>query len=448
MHRTSIAVLLIVFASFASWSCQQTYNPVTGEYERTIYDRQQEIEVGANTYPRMIQLSQGRLEDPKLDAYLDELGNQLARVSHDPFFDYEFTVVNDSAPNAWALPGGKIAVTRGLLMEMKSEGQLAAVLGHEITHVTGRHSAKQQTRALPTQLLLLAGSIAVTQVSDGQMSDVGRIVVGAGTIGAQLYLASYSREHEREADQHGQVYMARAGYDPEGMVELHQLFQGLRQREPSAVEIWFSSHPAPGDRIRMAQQNAPTVRSQVDIPKGEQLNKFEERVVKTWHPREDAYDRMDEGMTAFKEGEYRQALQSFQEAKNKYDGEPLFDAWMGMAHANLQNQSSAQKHIQRALNDRPDLFHVRMMAGQIYMEGKAYQTSNKHLLAAKELVDVVPAIDFFVGRNHEQLGNRSEASKYYRSYLNKTQQGEKAQYAAQQLQRWHGSKNGSNGQPQ
>lgn len=335
-------------------------------------------------------------------------------------------------------------------MKMKSEEQLAAVLGHEITHVTGRHSAKQQTRALPTQLLLVAGSIAVSQVSDDRVSDVGRILVGAGSIGARLYLASYSREHEREADKYGQVYMARAGYDPEGMVKLHQLFQDLRERQPSAVEIWFSSHPAPEDRIRMAKQRVPTVRSQVNIPENERINKFEERVVQTWHPREKAYDQMDEGITAFRDGDFRQALRSFEAARKQYADEALFDAWLGMTHANLENQSSAQDHIDRALNKRSDLFHVRMMAGKIYMEGNRYETSNTHFQAAKKLVNVVPVIDFYLGRNHERMGNRSRAIDYYRAYLEQTQQGPKATYAAQQLKQWNviGNSKSSNGKTQ
>jgi len=434
--RSVLSILLLVVSFFGGGACSQTYNPVTGTFDRTIYDRQDEIRVGASSYPRMIQLSHGKLGGDELQSYVSEVGHRIAQVSHDPFFDYEFTVVNDSAPNAWALPGGKIAVTRGLLMKMSSEGQLAAVLGHEITHVTARHSAKQQTRALATNLVFLAGAVALSQASDGELGTVEKILMFGGQIGVQLYLASYSRDHERQADELGTWYMARAGYDPEGMVKLHTLFRDLQKRRPSAVEVWFSTHPPSADRIQSAESRVRLVRSQVDIPKANRVNRFEERVVQVWHKREDAYQNMDEGVQAMQNRRYDRASAHFRTAIDRYDDEALFHSWHALAKIKQGHRPAAYDSIQRSLSLRPDLFHTRMTAGRVYMEGNDHRNSLKHFREARDMVEVIPMIDYYIGRNHEALGQRSQAVDHYRTYLKRGGGGEKRAYVRERLKGW------------
>ncbi len=428
-------VFLLVFVVLPA--CSQVYNPVTGKFDRTVYDREDEIRVGKSAYPRLIQLSNGRVGDKKLQSYVSEVGNRIARVSHDPFFDYEFSVVNDSTPNAWALPGGKIGITRGLLLEMESEGQLAAVLGHEITHVTARHSARQQTRSLTTNLVFLAGTIALKGIARKEdLGDLETLLMFGGSIGVRLYLSSYSREHERESDRHGMWYMARAGYDPEGMVDLHKLFQNMRDRQPTALETWFSTHPAPADRVAAARNRVEKIRSSVDIPKQHRVNKFQERVVEVWHPRKKAYEKMDRGTEALQNGNHKKAETFFRQAIDQYEEESLFHSWLAIAEINQGNRPAAYRSMEKALNRRPDLFHTRMSAGRVYLVGRDHKQSITHFQKAKERVDAVPVIDFYIGRNHEALGNRSRAVEHYRRYLDRGGRGEKAQYAVNRLQKW------------
>lgn len=418
-------------------SCQTAYNPVTGQLESTVMSREEEMKLGAKHYPRMIQSSFGKLEDDQLQSYVQSLGHQLAKVSHDPFMDYEFSVVNSSAPNAWALPGGKISVTRGLLMEIQNEDELAAVIGHEITHATARHAARQQTRTLSTSLLLTTGQLLLqTQMNDGGDNTLESMLLMGSRFGAMAYLQSYSREHEREADLHGMEYMARAGYDPEGMVHLHQTFKSLKKRKPTMVEQWFSSHPSSSERIQNARNRVPELQQQFDIPTHRQLNQFESRVARVWHPRKKAYEQMDRGKTLMEKENTQQAAKAFSKAIQQYSGEALFHMWLGVAQSKQQHHQKAQQAIKKALNMRPNLFHIQLSAGLVYYRGDAHRQSIRHLNRAEDILPAQPLLDYYRARNHEQLGNRSEAIQYYRSFLKHVSSGKKAKYALQKLQQW------------
>ena len=136
---------------------------------------------------------------------------------------YEFVVLNNSVPNAWALPGGKIAINRGLLMELDNEAELAAVLGHEATHAAARHGAQQIERGTLLQVGMLAAAIGAAS------SQYGDAVVGASQLGAGLLMQKYGRDAEREADYYGTAFMAKAGYDPQAAVTLQETFVPSRR---------------------------------------------------------------------------------------------------------------------------------------------------------------------------------------------------------------------------
>jgi predicted Zn-dependent protease len=185
---------------------------VTGDRELMLVSGEQDIAIGQQNYVPM-QQSQGGVYDvdPALTEYVSEVGMKVARESGVDL-PYEFAVLNNSVPNAWALPGGKIAINRGLLTEMGSEAELAAVLGHEVTHAAARHSAQQQSRGMLTQGVVVATTIATSDSGYGDL-----VAAGAGIAG-QLTLTKYGRDAELESDKYGMRYMSRAGYDPQGAV--------------------------------------------------------------------------------------------------------------------------------------------------------------------------------------------------------------------------------------
>jgi predicted Zn-dependent protease len=207
MHKLT-AVWLILFSSLAG--C--VVNPVTGEKELILVSEAQEIQMGAQNYLPMRQSQGGDYDvDPALTRYVQSVGNRVAAASGVDL-PYEFSVLNNSVPNAWALPGGKIAINRGILTELDSEAELAAVLGHEVVHAAARHTAQQMSRGMLLQGLVIGTAIATSD------SDYGNLAVGGAGIAAQLLTMKYGRDAELESDRYGMRYMSAAGYDPQGAV--------------------------------------------------------------------------------------------------------------------------------------------------------------------------------------------------------------------------------------
>ena len=204
------AKLLPVALGVISWlitGCAT--NPVTGSSDFVLMSEEQEISLGQK-YSTEIQEEMPAYPDPVLDELLQRVGRKLASHSHRPELDYHFTIVDSSQVNAFALPGGYIYITRGMLAYLNSEAELAAVLGHEIGHVTARHSVRQQSTSAVTGILgaVLAASTGI-QGADSLTSMAGTAIV-----------RGYGREHELEADRLGAEYLARSGYDPDAMLEV------------------------------------------------------------------------------------------------------------------------------------------------------------------------------------------------------------------------------------
>lgn len=239
---------LLLLALLALSGCGT--NPVTGERELQFVSESQELAIGAKEYAPTRQSQGGDLKVlPELSAYVNEVGQKLAAVS-DRQLPYAFVVLNASVPNAWALPGGKIAINRGLLTELDNEAELAAVLGHEIVHAAARHGAKSQERGTLLQVGMVAAQVGVA------MSDVGAtagnlMVQGAG-VGAALVSTKYGRDAELESDYYGMRYMQRAGYDLRGAVTLQEKFVKLSAasgRNQNWLEGLFASHPPSPERV-------------------------------------------------------------------------------------------------------------------------------------------------------------------------------------------------------
>lgn len=179
------------------------------------------------------------LNDAKVTAYVQSLGAQIASVCDRKDVEYHFSVVVDPQVNAFAAPGGYVYVTTGLLKAAENEAELAVVLGHEVGHIAARHSAQRIQQqfgiSLASQVLKL-----------DKKSQAFQSMVGTAT---NLALQGYSRENEYEADHLGAVYACRLGYDPVAEVTFFQKLRKLQTTEPSVMEVWFSSHPATGNRI-------------------------------------------------------------------------------------------------------------------------------------------------------------------------------------------------------
>src|ERR1044071_7180730 len=189
-------------------------NPVTGKKEIQFVSEAQELQIGAQNYSPTRQSEGGDLTVlPELTQYVSGVGQKVAAVA-DRKLPYEFKVLNSSVPNAWALPGGKIAVNRGLLTALKNEAELAAVLGHEVVHAAARHGAQAQERGT-----ILQGALAAAQIGaaiGGMDQNVAGLAIQGAGVGAQMIQQKYGRDQELESDEYGMKYMKLAGYDLTG----------------------------------------------------------------------------------------------------------------------------------------------------------------------------------------------------------------------------------------
>jgi predicted Zn-dependent protease len=254
--RASILVLVAALLAGSLGACST--NPATGEQSFTAFmSPEQEIQVGRDEHPKILAQFGGQYADAQIRDYVTRLGRSLAARSEMPELDWHFTVLNSDIVNAFALPGGYVYVTRGLLALASSEAELAGVLGHEIGHVTARHSAQRYSRGLLAQ-----GGTAIATVLGGVLlgdagAQLGQSLVGGG---AQLALASYSREQEFQADELGVRYLARAQYDPLAMarflekLQVDSMLQAELAGHPEAANGFslLQSHPRTPDRVRDA----------------------------------------------------------------------------------------------------------------------------------------------------------------------------------------------------
>jgi predicted Zn-dependent protease len=256
MHHTLITLLA---AAALAAGCTTVTNPVTGRAERTVMDEATEVAEGKKAHEQVL-AEYGVYSNPRLQAYVAALGQKLAAQSHRSQLQWTFTVLDSPEVNAFALPGGYIYVTRGILAHLDSEADLAGVIGHEIGHVTARHGAQRATRAQAAGVGVIAAVV------------LGAVLEGAGVRGAtdvagQLgqgvaagYIARYSRDQELQADRLGAEYLSRSGYSPRHMIDVIGALKDLESfaadsaraqgRAAPARTNWLSSHPSNDQRLQ------------------------------------------------------------------------------------------------------------------------------------------------------------------------------------------------------
>lgn len=231
-----------------------TVNPATGEQQFTgLMSPQQEKTLGAEQHQEIIKQYGGVYNHPGLQAYVNEIGQRLAKNTERPDVTYRFTLLDSPVVNAFALPGGYVYVTRGILAIANDEDELASVLAHEIGHVTARHQAARYSQGV---LTALGASVVGAVIGSGGVSQ-------ALNMGSNLYMSSYSRDQESQADELGIRYLSRGGYDPKAMSRfLNQLDRAdkLERAEAGksgdAAASFLSSHPVTAERVARTSREA------------------------------------------------------------------------------------------------------------------------------------------------------------------------------------------------
>jgi len=243
-------IAVIALGTLALTHCAQ--NPVTGDKDFVLMSEQQEIQMGAQSHQDVLK-EYAALDNPALQAYVNEVGQRLAKQSHRPNLEWHFTVVDSPDVNAFALPGGYVYITRGIMAYLNSEAELAGVVGHEIGHVTARHGVRQQSATAAAGLGAVLGSILVP----GMDNQAGATLMQSL---AQAWTAGYGRDHELESDRLGAQYLAKTGYDPKAMIEVigvlkdQELFAAEQAkrggRQARTYHGTFDTHPSNDARLK------------------------------------------------------------------------------------------------------------------------------------------------------------------------------------------------------
>ena len=394
-------ILFLALTFFFLSGC--SVNPVTGKTEFMMVSTAQEIEMGKQNYVPM-QQSQGGLYDvdPELTSYVQRVGSRVASQSG-VALPYQFVVLNNSVPNAWALPGGKIAINRGLLTELKSEAELAAVLGHEAVHAAARHTARQISRSQIMQVGVAATTIAVKD------SDYGNLFAGGAAMAAQLSLSKYGRSAELESDFYGMQYMSKAGYDPQGAVALQETFVRLSEgRQADWLSGLFASHPPSRERVDANIATAAT------LPKGgEQGVEAFQAVMRKTMDTIPAYEAYDEGRKALSEEKFDEALKLANKALGLYNEDAHFHALRGDVRLAAEKYDMAITNYNRAISRRDGFFYYHLQRGIANKELGHTDSAVTDLSRSLELMPTAPA-HFALGGIAEERGNLSDAIEHYK----------------------------------
>lgn len=346
---------LITILLLAALSTACAVNPVTGEQQLMFVSEGEDAQIGQSQY-KPAQQSQGGLYylDPELTLYVAGVGKKLAAVSDRPDLPYEFVILNNSVPNAWALPSGKIALNRGLLVRLKDEAQLAAVLSHEIVHAAARHSAQRTQQGMIVEY----GMMGLGLATEG--TDYKDLIIGGAAMGAQLTMAQYSQEHELESDQYGMKYMAKAGYDLNAAVELQQLFVQLSNNQQSNwLQGLLASHPPSPARVEANRKHVAEFTSA-----GNYRGKAEfQSHMKYLLSKNDAYNSQDKAIALIAQKNFSSAMSEIEKALKAEPNEALFYATKGDIYSAQGKDSLAVKQYEKSVALFPEQFSSYLKKG-------------------------------------------------------------------------------------
>jgi len=396
--------LLVFITCLAITGC--SVNPVTGKQQLMFTSMSDDIEIGKEQY-KPAQQSQGGVYylDPKLSDYINAVGKKLAMVSDQSELPYEFVVLNNSVPNAWALPSGKIAINRGLLVQLESEAQLAAVLSHEVVHAAARHGAQRMRDTMLVQAGIAGLGLTLAD------NDYRSLIIGGASLGAQLTVAKYGRDHELESDLYGMKYMAKAGYDLQGAVDLQTLFVKLSKGQKSSwIDGLFASHPPSPERVAENKKHMLSLQNQTA---GKFTGEKEyQTALANLRKQQPAYDLADQASQALHKKKTKQALSLINQAIDLEPKEALFHSTKGLILDQQGKPDLALKAHNRATELYPLQFsyflnraNTQLSLGNSPAAQQDYQRSMKMLPTSTAALQL--------GHLFQKSGKPSQAVSYY-----------------------------------
>lgn len=385
IRRGPLALVLLAACALATSGCQ--VNPVTGSRQFNLLSLSDEVRLGDQNHPNIIFMYDGEYYDQELNRYLGTIVMRLHESSHRPEMPMEFTMLNTSVVNAFAIPA-HVYATRGFLAQLKNEAQFAAVMGHELAHVAAGHSAQRLSQGLALSLLFGAAGSAAGE------SQLGRIALGVGEVGVTLLGLSYSREQERQADRVGTYYMALSGWHPRQAISMQELLASLSARQDNVLDRYLSTHPGAGDRV----QEIESVISEKGIAEryiqgdGVFAERWQRRCERL-HDVERAFGPYDRGMKALNQKQFTDALSAAGEALQMRDDQAPFHRLKGDALLGLGRVQEATSAYRDSLNVDPRYVLANIGLGRAYLaEGDNAAAEREFEKAALEFPGGVTAV--------------------------------------------------------
>ncbi|MGQ9861153.1 MAG: M48 family metalloprotease [Thiobacillaceae bacterium] len=416
--------------SASAWLAGCATDPVTGRKTLVMMGKAQEIALDRQHSPHQFSEDFGPSQDTRLNDYVAGVGRQLAAKSHRPDMPYSFRAVNANYANAYAFPGGSIAATRGILLELEDEDELAALLGHEIGHVNARHFAERQAKGSLIQLVALGAGMAVAEKNPAY----GELAGLLGNLGGGALLAHYSREDEREADALGMEYMVRGGYNPAGMVDLMDLLNRESKRKPNALELMFSTHPMSGERLETSKQRLARDYAEA-ARRPRQRERYMDNTSRLRALRGVIQEEQKaEAMLAKKDyaSAERHLRAALDQAPDDYPGLVL----MGKTQMAMKRPHEAEPYLSRAKAVYPGEAQAVHWSGLAKLQLKRPEEALAEFQAYERLLPGNPNTTFLKAYSLDMMQRRQDAAQEYYRYLQMTRQGAQAQFAYSRLQAW------------
>lgn len=404
-------------------------NPVTGKSQLMLVSESQEISLDKEGARHQFSAHYGATQDRRLNEYVISVGSSMVPGCHRPHMPYSFRVVNSPVVNGYTFPAGSVALARGLMLEMGSESQLAAVLGHEIGHVCARHTGSRMSWAMMSQV----GVVLLAAYLEEEHRDYAVLGAGLGMVGANMLLCRYSRDDERQADSLGLRYMTNAGYNPEGMSELMQIFMDLHKGKPNVVELLFATHPMSDERHANAKREIAAKY------RGDNWKDNRERYMENiggLRKIAGAIRQMQEGEALIMQGKFAEAEErlsgALKAAPDDYAGLML----MGKALYGRKQHFEAERYVAQAHSVYPTEAQALHLTGMIQLERRKYGEAFASFDDYEKLLPGNPNTVYLKGSALDGQDRKKDAADHYMKYLQQSPGGEYAEAAKKRLKSW------------
>ncbi|HPU29184.1 MAG TPA: M48 family metalloprotease [Syntrophorhabdaceae bacterium] len=410
-----VVVLILSFTNCAT-------NPVTGQTQLMLFSEEEELKMGKEWYPNIMWDGEGgggEYKDERLRSYLNDIVQALQRASHRPHIKVEFAIQNSSTPNAWAIPG-YVAMTRGLLAGLESEAEFAYVMGHEIGHVSARHSASQLSKGIFMSFVLQGASLAMGT------SPYSEAALALGSIGGNLLMLKYSRDDELMADRLGVSYMAKIGYLPKNAINAHKNLEkvsseylkavGKNTEEGGFFTDLLSTHLRTS--VRIDELEKIITDTSINSLRGDGTNKvsFLNATADLRRTNKIYINYYDKAVKYLKENKIAEAQSLVLNAIKEKRDEAPFHALYGFILAKKGNLNEAEIYFNNALNLYREYQPAYRGLGIVYYKKNDNQKSITYLKKAIQLFPNDMPSFYFMGMNYHKMNMSLEAIKYLKPF--------------------------------